>query len=141
MALPSFRRIRETLASESDESKKKPGVLKCLVLYGLISGAYVFHSLSAVDRKGRKTARQLASYPQGTYLYLIFRDGSQCYGHLGPLSATSFALREVTRNDFSQIPYNDVASVRGVTAPSSNVAPLFGWILLVSATAAVKAAS
>jgi len=134
-ALPSFREVREAIEAESPNQTHKPNFLKCLVLYTLVSGAYVFHALSAVNRSGRRIARQLAAFLPGAYLHLVFKDKSDCYGYLGPLSATSFAFKEATTNSISQIPYNDIESVAGSVAPSAKMPSLLSWLLLMTATA------
>jgi hypothetical protein len=139
--LPSFRKIREAMEAESPDQTHKPNFFKCLVLYTLVSGAYVFHALSSVNRSGRKIARQLASYSEGSYLHLFFKDQSDCFGYVGPLSVTTFAFTEATTNSVSQIPYNDIASV-AIAVPSADMKgsskyrPLLSWTLLAIVTAA-----
>jgi hypothetical protein len=139
--LPSFREIREAIEAEPPDQRHKPSFFKCLVLYTLVSGAYIFHALSSVNPSGRKIAQHLASYSEGSYLHLFFKDNSDCFGYLGPLSPTTFAFTEATTNSVSQIPYNDIESI-AVAVPSSAMTdpskyrPLLSWTLLAIATTA-----
>jgi hypothetical protein len=136
-AFPSFREVREAVESDPSAQAHKPGIVKCLVLYALVSGAYVFHVISSVDRRGRRIARQLMSFPEGSYLHLVFKDKTDCFGHLGPLATTSFAFTEATTNSVTQIPYNDIESV--AEASPSIHRPLLSWAIVAMATAVTLA--
>ncbi|MGA7343153.1 MAG: hypothetical protein WBE72_19150 [Terracidiphilus sp.] len=62
-----------------------------------------------LDKHARKIHKRLARYPNGTYLNVEFRDGSEGSGALSAMALASFTLTDLDSN--AQVPhlYADVA--------------------------------
>ena len=65
-----------------------------------------------LDKHARKIEKRLAKFRQGTFLDFEFRDSSQTFGSLGPLSDTSFMFTDSDSNKTQTHPYSDLAHVK-----------------------------
>ena len=65
-----------------------------------------------LDKHARKIERHLDKYPKGTFIDVALRDGSNTYGSLGELAATSFQFTESDTNKVLSFSYSDVESVK-----------------------------
>jgi len=66
----------------------------------------------ALDKHARKIEKRLAKFRQGTFLDFEFRDSSQTFGSLGPLSDTSFVFTDSDSNRTQTHFYSDLAHVK-----------------------------
>jgi hypothetical protein len=64
-----------------------------------------------LDRHARRIEKRLTKFPQGAFLDFKFRDSSQTFGSLGPLSATSFQFTDSDSNKIQTHLYSDLAEV------------------------------
>jgi len=64
-----------------------------------------------LDKHARKIEKRLARFRPGTYLDFEFRDSSQNFGALGPLSDASFQFTDSESNKTETHLYADVARV------------------------------
>jgi hypothetical protein len=65
-----------------------------------------------LDKHARKIERRLAKFRPGTFLDFEFRDSSQTFGSLGPLSATSFQFTDSDSNKMQTHSYSDLVEVK-----------------------------
>jgi hypothetical protein len=69
-------------------------------------------SSAPLDRHARRIEKRLTKFQPGTFLDFEFRDSSQAYGSLGPLSAASFQFTDSDSNKIQTHPYADLAEVK-----------------------------
>jgi len=65
-----------------------------------------------LNKHARKIEKRLAKFRQGTFLDFEFRDSSQTFGSLGPLSATSFQFTDADSNRTQTHLYSDLVHVK-----------------------------
>lgn len=65
-----------------------------------------------LDKHARRIERRLNRFPQGAFLDFEFRDSSQTFGSLGPLSATSFQFTDSDSNKIQTHLYSDLVQVK-----------------------------
>ena len=65
-----------------------------------------------LDKHARKIEKRLTKFRQGTFLDFEFRDSSQTFGSLGPLSAASFQFTDADSNKTQTHLYADVSEVK-----------------------------
>ena len=68
-------------------------------------------SVVPLDKHARKVEKRLVKFRPGAFLDFEFRDGSQTYGALGPLSDVSFQFINSDSNKTETHLYADVARV------------------------------
>ncbi len=69
-------------------------------------------SSAPLDKHSRTIEKRLAKFPQGTFLDFEFRDSSQTFGSLGPLSAASFQFTDSDSNKTQTHSYSDLVEVK-----------------------------
>ncbi len=69
-------------------------------------------SVAPLDKHARKIEKRLAKFRPGTYLDFAFRDSSETFGSLGPLSAASFQFTDADSNKTETHLYAEVARVK-----------------------------
>ena len=67
---------------------------------------------SSLDKHSRKIHHRLVNYPDGTYVNVVLRDGSQTAGVLGAVRPASFTITNSDNNVPETHAYTDVASVQ-----------------------------
>lgn len=65
-----------------------------------------------LDKHARRIEKRLAKFRQGTFLDFEFRDSSQTFGSLGPLSDTSFVFTDSDSNKTQTHLYSDLVEVK-----------------------------
>ena len=65
-----------------------------------------------LSKRARKVEKKLVHYAAGSHLHLVMRDGSDRFGTLGKLSATSFSFTDEDNNAVETIHYEDVTSAK-----------------------------
>jgi hypothetical protein len=65
-----------------------------------------------LDKHARRIERRLAKFRPGTFLDFEFRDSSQTFGSLGPMSATSFQFTDSDSNKTQTHFYGDLIEVK-----------------------------
>ena len=65
-------------------------------------------SSAPLDKHSRRIEKRLAKFRQGTFLDFEFRDSSQTFGSLGPLSAASFQFTDSDSNKTQTHSYSDL---------------------------------
>lgn len=65
-----------------------------------------------LDKQARRIEKRLTKYQQGTFLDFEFRDSSQTFGSLGPLSAATFQFTDSDSNKTQTHLYADLAQVK-----------------------------
>jgi len=69
-------------------------------------------SSAPLDKHARRIAKRLAKYRQGTFLDFEFRDSSQTFGALGPLSPASFQFTDSDSNKVQTHSYSELVHVK-----------------------------
>ena len=69
-------------------------------------------SPAPLDKHARRIEKRLAKFRQGTVLDFQFRDSSQTFGSLGPLSPASFQFTDSDSNKTQTHFYSDLAEVK-----------------------------
>ncbi|HVN93892.1 MAG TPA: hypothetical protein VMT38_09355 [Terracidiphilus sp.] len=69
-------------------------------------------SSAPLSKHARHIERRLEKFRQGTVLDFEFRDSSQTFGSLGPLSATSFEFTDSDSNKMQTHSYDDLVDVK-----------------------------
>jgi hypothetical protein len=84
-----------------------------LASFALLAAATFAHAQSSVplDKHARRIEKRLTKYRQGTFLDFEFRDSSQTFGYLGPLSAASFQFTDADSNKTQTHYYSELAHV------------------------------
>jgi hypothetical protein len=84
------------------------------VSFTLLAGANFAPAQSSapLDKHARRIEKRLAKYSQGTFLDFEFRDSSQTFGSLGPLSAASFQFTDSDSNKTQTHLYADLVEVK-----------------------------
>lgn len=72
---------------------------------------------ASLSKHARKIERKLVHYKLGTPIHLVMSDGSDRYGTLGKLSATSFSFTDGDSNAVETVQYSDVNSAQKGSAP------------------------
>ncbi|MGA2753060.1 MAG: hypothetical protein ABSE53_04780 [Terracidiphilus sp.] len=85
-----------------------------LASFALIATATLAHTQSSapLDKHARRIEKRLTKYRQGTFLDFEFRDSSQTFGSLGPLSAASFQFTDSDSNKTQTHSYSDLVEVK-----------------------------
>jgi len=65
-------------------------------------------SSAPLDKHSRRIEKRLAKYRQGTFLDFEFRDSSQTFGSLGPLSPGSFQFTDSDSNKTQTHSYSEL---------------------------------
>jgi hypothetical protein len=65
-----------------------------------------------LDKHARRIERRLTRFQPGTFLDFEFRDSSQTFGSLGPLSAATFQFTDSDSNKTQTHFYSDLAQVK-----------------------------
>ena len=69
-------------------------------------------SSAPLDKHSRRIEKRLAKYRQGTFLDFEFRDSSQTFGSLGPLSPGSFQFTDSDSNKTQTHSYSELVHVK-----------------------------
>ena len=69
-------------------------------------------SAASLDKHARRIEKRLSRFRQGTILDFEFRDSSQTFGSLGPLSAASFQFTDSDSNKTQTHLYSDLVEVK-----------------------------
>ena len=69
-------------------------------------------SSAPLDKHARRIEKRLAKYRQGTFLDVEFRDSSQTFGALGPLSPASFQFTDSDSNKVQTHSYSELVHVK-----------------------------
>jgi hypothetical protein len=69
-------------------------------------------SSAPLDKHARRIEKRLAKFRPGTVLDFQFRDSSQTFGSLGPLSPASFQFTDSDSNKTQTHLYSDLAEVK-----------------------------
>jgi len=85
-----------------------------LASFALLATATLAQAQSSapLDKHARRIEKRLTKFRQGALLDFEFRDSSQTFGSLGPLSAASFQLTDSDSNRLQTHSYADLAEVR-----------------------------
>ena len=78
----------------------------------VVAPACPAQSGAPLDKHARKVEKRLAKFRPGTYLDFAFRDSSETFGSLGPLSAASFQFTDADSNKTETHLYAEVARVK-----------------------------
>ena len=84
-----------------------------LAAFALLAAATLAPAQSSapLDKHARRIEKRLTKYRQGTFLDFEFRDSSQTFGSLGPLSAASFQFTDADSNKTQTHYYSELAHV------------------------------
>ena len=97
-------------------SKSTVPILAAMALasFALLATATHAHAQSPapLDKHARRIEKRLTKFQPGTFLDFEFRDSSQTFGSLGPLSATSFQFTDSDSNRTQTHFYADVSEVK-----------------------------
>jgi hypothetical protein len=87
--------------------------IPALALFALFAAATLAPAQSStpLDKHARRIEKRLTKYRQGTFLDFQFRDSSQTFGSLGPLSAASFQFTDADSNKTQTHYYSELAHV------------------------------
>jgi hypothetical protein len=87
--------------------------IPALASFALLATATFANAQSSapLDKHARRIEKRLTKYRQGTFLDFRFRDNSQTFGSLGPLSATSFQFTDADSNKTQTHNYSELAHV------------------------------
>lgn len=91
--------------------------LRLAILWAIITSIAVCQAQvpsSHLSKRAQKIHAALTVYPSGSFLHIILRDGSERFGELGDLGATTFELRDIEFHAASWLEYNAVKSVGNV---------------------------
>lgn len=69
-------------------------------------------SSAPLDKHARRIEKRLTKFRQGAFLDFEFRDSSQTFGSLGPLSATSFQFTDADSNKTQTHLYAELSEVK-----------------------------
>ena len=69
-------------------------------------------SSTPLDKHARRIEKRLAKFRQGTFLDFEFRDSSQTFGALGPLSSASFQFTDSDSNKTQTHLYSELVHVK-----------------------------
>jgi len=85
-----------------------------LASFALLATATLAQAQSSapLDKHARRIEKRLTKFRQGALLDFEFRDSSQTFGSLGPLSAASFQFTDSDSNRLQTHSYADLAEVR-----------------------------
>ncbi len=97
-------------------SKSAIHILAALAIaaFSLIAAATLVQAQTSapLDKHARKIEKRLAKFRQGAFLDFEFRDSSQAFGSLGPLSAASFQFTDADSNKTQTHLYAEVSEVK-----------------------------
>jgi len=81
--------------------------------FALLVTATFAHAQSSapLDKHARRIEKRLTKFRQGTFLDFQFRDSSQTFGSLGPLSAASFQFTDADSNKTQTHYYSELVHV------------------------------
>ncbi len=87
--------------------------IPALASFALLAAATFAHAQSSapLDKHARRIEKRLTKYRQGTFLDFEFRDSSQTFGSLGPLSAASFQFTDADSNKTQTHYYSELVHV------------------------------
>jgi hypothetical protein len=85
-----------------------------LAFFSLLAAPRPAHAQSSVplNKHARRIEKRLTKFRQGTFLDFEFRDSSQTFGSLGPLSASSFQFTDADSNRTQTHLYAEVSEVK-----------------------------
>lgn len=85
-----------------------------LASFALLSAATLAPAQTSapLDKHARRVEKRLTKFQPGTFLDFKFRDTSQAYGSLGPLSAATFQFTDSDSNKIQTHRYADLAQVK-----------------------------
>jgi hypothetical protein len=91
----------------------RKSIVRLVLVWTLVALVTACQAQSTVslDKHARKVHKRLATYPAGTYLTVVLRDGSERIGALGTLAPASFTITDSDSNARETHSYNDVAKV------------------------------
>ena len=97
----------------SRKSTIRTFAIPALVLFALLAAATLAPAQSSapLDKHARRIEKRLTKYRQGTFLDFEFRDSSQTFGSLGPLSAASFQFTDADSNKTQTHYYSELTHV------------------------------
>lgn len=97
----------------------RKSAVHCLFVLALASAALLAavapagaQSSAPLDKHARRIEKRLAKYRQGTFLDFEFRDSSQTFGALGPLSPASFQFTDSDSNTIQTHSYSELEHVK-----------------------------
>ena len=84
-----------------------------LALFALLATATLAPAQTSapLDKHARRIEKRLTKFQPGTFLDFEFRDSSQTFGSLGPLSASSFQFTDSDSNKTQTHYYSELAHV------------------------------
>jgi hypothetical protein len=87
--------------------------IPALASFALLAAATLAPAQSSapLDKHARRIEKRLTKYRQGTFLDFEFRDSSQTFGSLGPLSAASFQFTDADSNKTQTHYYSELTHV------------------------------
>ena len=87
--------------------------IPALASFVLLAAPTFAHAQSSapLDKHARRIEKRLTKYRQGTFLDFEFRDSSQTFGSLGPLSAASFQFTDADSNKTQTHYYSELVHV------------------------------
>lgn len=87
--------------------------IPALASFALLGAPTFAHAQSSapLDKHARRIEKRLTKYRQGTFLDFEFRDSSQTFGSLGPLSAASFQFTDADSNKTQTHNYSELVHV------------------------------
>lgn len=85
-----------------------------LTLFALLATAALAPAQTSapLDKHARRIEKRLTKFQPGTFLDFEFRDSSQTFGSLGPLSAATFQFTDSDSNKTQTHLYADLAQVK-----------------------------
>jgi hypothetical protein len=88
--------------------------IPALALFALLVTATLAPAQTSapLDKHARRIEKRLTKFQPGTFLDFEFRDSSQTFGSLGPLSASSFQFTDSDSNKTQTHFYADLAQVK-----------------------------
>ena len=92
-------------------------LIPSLPAHGANQSAHLSKQARKAQKHAQKIEKKLAHYKPGTPIHLVMSDGSDHYGTLGKLSATSFIFTDGDSNAVETIQYGDVDSAEKGSAP------------------------
>ena len=88
--------------------------IPALAFFALLATASLApaQSFAPLDKHARRIEKRLTKFQPGTFLDFEFRDSSQTFGSLGPLTDTSFQFTDSDSNKIQTHLYADLAQVK-----------------------------
>jgi hypothetical protein len=96
------------------KSKVRIFAVPVLTLFALLATAALAPAQTSapLDKHARRIEKRLTRFQPGTFLDFEFRDSSQTFGSLGPLSAATFQFTDSDSNKTQTHFYSDLAQVK-----------------------------